>query len=366
MARRGWPNLDARRLALASIALLAVVVPLRAADFRAQVEADWLTQSTLRVQPASLSAGTTAEDARGAIDGVKNGLWGFHTSQEDQPWWQVDLGAAQPLDRVVLYNRNDGCGPRANRIKVLLGDDGKTWRLAYQHDGTNFGGYPDNKPLVVKLNGAAGPRQNLALEGAPEQSSLSQWSKKHPKGAAVGLTLEEVVSRGLRLADDLGQSGVDTRAARARLERLRDQAAQLAPDAAEPRKQLFVAAHWAIRELALANPLLDFDRIVFAKQAPGTFSHMSDQYYGWWSRPGGGLYVLEGFRTGEPRVRCLTEGRPAGSYLRPDLSCDGRRVLFAYCVYHEGLAGDPNKLDKAHLAEDAFYHLFELDLGSGA
>ncbi|MBI2302341.1 MAG: hypothetical protein HYU66_25840, partial [Armatimonadetes bacterium] len=228
---------------------------------------------------------------------------------------------------------------------------------------------PDNNFLhldEVEVYGSADPRRDLALEGAPEQSSPSTWSKKHPKGAAVGLTLDDLVSRGLKLADDLAQNGVDTRSARKRLAQLRDEAAALPPDSAEQRKQLFLAAHRVIRDVALANPLLDFDRIVFAKQAPGSFSHMSDQYYGWWSRPGGGLYVLEGFRTGEPRVRCLTEGRPAGSYLRPDLSADGRRVLFGHCVYHAELAGDPNKLDKAHLPEDAFYHLFELDFGSGA
>ena len=31
-----------------------------------------------------------------------------HTQQEDNPWWEVDLGETQPLDRIVIWNRTDG------------------------------------------------------------------------------------------------------------------------------------------------------------------------------------------------------------------------------------------------------------------
>ncbi|HUE75129.1 MAG TPA: DUF1553 domain-containing protein [Pirellulaceae bacterium] len=32
----------------------------------------------------------------------------FHTRQEDNPWWEVDLGAAKPIERLVVWNRTDG------------------------------------------------------------------------------------------------------------------------------------------------------------------------------------------------------------------------------------------------------------------
>jgi len=131
-------------------------------------------------------------------------------------------------------------------------------------------------------------------------------------------------------------------------------------------RDLYVQVRWAVRAMAIKNPLLDFDDLLFVKRVPGQFTHMSDQYYGWFSRPGGGLYVLEGFKTGRPRIRCLSEELPAGSVLRPDLSYDGHRVLFAHCRYYPGLAADRNKLDKEHLPEDAFYHLYEIGLdGTG-
>ena len=118
--------------------------------------------------------------------------------------------------------------------------------------------------------------------------------------------------------------------------------------------------------MSLANPLLDFDDLLFVKRVPGSFTHMSDQYYGWWSRPGGGVYILEDFKTEARRLRCLTHGFEPGSFLRPDLSCDGRRVLFAYCKHYPELHAEPNKLDKGNVPEDAFYHLFEMNLdGTG-
>ena len=101
-----------------------------------------------------------------------------------------------------------------------------------------------------------------------------------------------------------------------------------------------------VREMSLASPLLDFDDLLFVKRAPGSFTHMSDQYYGWWSRPGGGLYILRDFKSESRRLQCLTEHLEPGSFLRPDLSHNGRRVLFAYCRHYPDLHNEPDKLDK--------------------
>jgi hypothetical protein len=87
---------------------------------------------------------------------------------------------------------------------------------------------------------------------------------------------------------------------------------------------------------------------------------MSDQYYGWWSRPGGGIYILENFKNGPPVAKCLTESMPVGSFLGPDLSFDATKVLFAACKYYPELANEQNKADKSRVAEDAFYHIFEM------
>ncbi|MGA2502427.1 MAG: hypothetical protein ABSH20_32195, partial [Tepidisphaeraceae bacterium] len=126
-----------------------------------------------------------AVDAAGAVDGVKDGKWGFHTSLEPSPWWQVDLGRSVPLERALIFN-----------------DDAKTWREVYRHDGRTFGGVTDGNPLAVPLKGDAArflriqlpgteylhldevevygkddPKKNIALGRPADQSSISAWSR---------------------------------------------------------------------------------------------------------------------------------------------------------------------------------------------
>lgn len=98
---------------------------------------------------------TTADDAAGGCDGVKNGRCGFHTaSGETDPWWQVDLGRSMRLDRIVIFNRTDGnTAPRTRNIRVLLAaaDRPTEFAEAYRHDGSVFYGVEQNRPLVVDL-----------------------------------------------------------------------------------------------------------------------------------------------------------------------------------------------------------------------
>ena len=97
------------------------------------------------------------------------------------------------------------------------------------------------------------------------------------------------------------------------------------------------------RRIALANPLLDFDKLLFIKRhdAGGPY-HMVDQYYGCNAKPGGGLYVLHDPFGAEPKlVDVLAEavvgsgrlkGRKlaGGSFLSPELNFDAGEVYFAW------------------------------------
>ncbi len=358
-----------------------------------QLEADWVGQAIVRKLPMANVAVTACDDAAGGCDGVIDGTFGFHTDQDLEPWWQVDLQQVVPLSRVVIYNRDAGVAGRAAHLRVLLSEDGAQWREVYQHDGTPFIGYSDQKPLIVSLPQSpparwvrvqlpgreylhleevevypVGGEQNLALHKPANQSSLSGWSTSKsasdtPQLEPESYPVQEAVERGLQLAADLAKLGSDVSAEVTGLQQLAERAASLREDAPlDQQRPLFLAAQRIIRQLALSNPLLDFDDLLLVKRVPGSFTHMSDQYYGWFSRPGGGLYVLEDFKSDSPRLRSLTHVLPAGSVLRPDISYDGRRVLFAYCTYYPGLSDEPNKLDKANVPEDAFYHLYEINL----
>ena len=247
----------------------------------AQIEADWLRQDNVRgVVPSGLAAaGVTPEmDAAGGCDGVKTGKWGFHTADEPSPWWQVDLGKAAALDRVVLYNRCDATAGRNSRIMVLLSSDGRTFKQVYQHDGGVFGGQPDNRPLSVLLKGQSARyvrlqlpghsyfhldevevygthgKENLALERPATQSSVSQWSVAHGKPAAVSKMAAwsaarhpagPIFQRGLKLAENLRTLGASIDAEE---KALRDLAARRLPAAASPEAQAkaYFAARWAV------------------------------------------------------------------------------------------------------------------------
>jgi hypothetical protein len=358
-----------------------------ATAWRSQVEADWDLQTVMR-RDAGRGPVTTKDDALGAVDGIKNGSWAFHTLQDNQPWWQVDLGAQYPLAKALIHNRCDTAA-RNTRIIVLTSDDGKAWRQVYQHNGQVFYGFTDGKPLEVALKGEKArflriqlpnqeflhldevevygvekPDLNLALWKEADQSSVSQWSFKHVKlddAREPGLLLASALERGHQLVADLKARGVDTSAC----ERALNEAAAGAADPVKCREAL-PRVRWAVRKLALSNPALDFDSILFVKRVPSSFSHMSDQYYGWWSRPGGGIFVLDGIKSDSPKERCLTSQFPEGNFVDPDLSYDGRKVLFAYCKYFPTTSGLADKMHKENVPEEAFYHIYEMNVdGTG-
>ncbi len=161
--------------------------------------ADWFAELSraARADPAM--------DAAGAVDGRIDGHFGFHTNEQDSPWWQVDLGQRRDLGRVVIYNRTVAAD-RAKTLTIRLSEDGLRWNTVYEHDGTVFFGHQDNQPLEVPLDGVAAryvrlqlrektwlhldevqvfgasdKSRNLAAGQPADQSSTSSWSKKnHP------------------------------------------------------------------------------------------------------------------------------------------------------------------------------------------
>ena len=85
------------------------------------------------------------------------------------------------------------------------------------------------------------------------------------------------------------------------------------------------------REIILSHPLLDFERLLINKRPPPDYSHQCDQYLGRRSGIGPGLVVLENWKD-NPTEKLLTKDKlPPGAILHPDLSFDGKRVLFSYC-----------------------------------
>lgn len=156
------------------------------------------------------------------------------------------------------------------------------------------------------------------------------------------------------------------------------------------------------RRIAFANPLLDFDRIVFLKRHKALFEHMCDQYYGIAARPGGGLFILENAFTDSPSTRNILEtsvvergrlqGQPlrggvspatlhyngegiltessdpgGGAFLSPALSYDGAQILFSYveCLgdpRHRFKTENPGAYWKEPWDPGRAYHIFKVNV----
>jgi hypothetical protein len=132
------------------------------------------------------------------------------------------------------------------------------------------------------------------------------------------------------------------------LDNLKSKIATVAMDDKAGRKELFNQVCQLRRKIAFSNPLLDFDKTLFIKRhfnpnAEQTGNHMCDQYFGFHAIQGGGLFVLDKTFSDEPKLRNVLEnsvcengrfkGRKLtadGGFLSPDLSFDGKQILFAY------------------------------------
>jgi hypothetical protein len=65
--------------------------------------------------------------------GVRTPIF-FHTTFEQNPWWEVDLGPAVQFSKVVVNNRSDAVQDRAVPLVIEVGDDQKTWREVARRD----------------------------------------------------------------------------------------------------------------------------------------------------------------------------------------------------------------------------------------
>ena len=130
------------------------------------------------------------------------------------------------------------------------------------------------------------------------------------------------------------------------------------------------------RQIALQNPLLNFDDLLCvargsfegsARSNPSTTDiqggHFVTQYFGFNALPGGGLYVLKDFKTAPRLVSVLEnavvangrlQGRKLdhGAFATPELSFDGRQIVFAWTA---------NREHKWVFSPGTVFHLFKIN-----
>ncbi len=93
---------------------------------------------------------------------------------------------------------------------------------------------------------------------------------------------------------------------------------------------LYIKARWAIRELALSNPAIDFEELLFVKRQWPRQNHQCSHRMGEAQTPGANLCILERLSPDSP-VRDILDAETAkGGVGRPALSYDAKRIAFPY------------------------------------
>jgi len=94
------------------------------------------------------SRGGPSEDARGANSGALHPDFGFHTDQQSDPWWQVDLEHDFIVEKICLLNRYN-YPQRLRHFSVLGSLDTQHWEVLYQKTDDIVLENPQDLPLVL-------------------------------------------------------------------------------------------------------------------------------------------------------------------------------------------------------------------------
>ncbi len=380
----------------------------QADSYRDQIEADWLRQADAwrKAKHGDPTIPTTESDAAGAVDGIKNGLYAFHVGHQANPWWQIDLGKEQVIDRVVVYNRLDYAPGlhNADRLNLLTSLDGKQWNLRHENR-KHFGGVsgapplevrfpppgiraqflrlqiPSAKPIFFHLDevevfGPDAPKKNIALKCPASQSSLSPWSVARDleqKPVPMVFPTMDWIRRAREIASHLHEAGIDVKQIVDELEVVAASLPKTESNTPEPdRRRLYLHVRRLVRQLAFSNPLLDFDKLLFVKRfTQETYPDVCLNHMPWVSRPGGDLCVLtcKGMDV-EPEVQPILKGSLGPGHVHGmDLHWDGTRIVFGYA---KARTNEPPKgwLDRRTNFDlrrnEEPIHLFEVNVdGSG-
>lgn len=272
---------------------------------------------------ASQSATAHNAGAERAIDGNISGVWEentvTHTPEgSNHPAWELDLGAAYPIEKIVVWNRNI-LGNRLDGFRITATDDARTilWE-------TNIG-KAERTHYFVPENGRA-TRLGQTLPTLQEQQ-------------------QQVRLRALL-------ASINTTSLRDALNAYAEKYPEAYPDAAETLKEIdaleaIVLAGKATAETArefrelqkkvlLKHPAVDFDEILFINRPKGSKQGLFQNYQGNTAWNGDNNVTLRGYKNAILRGPICQDMGPAkvirnsSAYLGElCLDWDGEKILLS-------------------------------------
>ncbi len=195
----------------------------------------------------------------------------------------------------------------------------------------------------------AGMKDPLAPETDPRQITdpalrvEHDWRRqerlrKRPAGCHDAVA--DILARGAALVEDLrafdaldtyGETEKKLDGFRSRLTELKRREAR-SENVALEWERLYLETRWVVRKTMFSHPALDFDELLFVKRITPPIGHQCSHHVGSAQRPGSDLCILKGLRP-DGEVRSIVGNQlPVGAISRPDLSFDGKRIVFPYAA----------------------------------
>ena len=231
---------------------------------------------------------STANDgvAKRAIDGNTADNWNSGTithSEENVPFpaWELDLGKAFPIDRVVVWNRGEGLGGRLNGVRVTLLDAAR--KVVWE----------DNKPQTGRQNffvtdkPGKGPRVGQRAETLPERAERARV-------AALAKVINlNALRDGLKVySEKYPEAYPNAKEIAAGIDAL-----QKRIEGGEKDADLLVADYRKLqKQVLLQHPAVDFDEIIFVSRARGSRQGLFQNYQGNTGWLGNNEGVLRGYK----------------------------------------------------------------------
>ncbi|AOW49375.1 discoidin/SUN/FTP domain-containing protein [Acetobacter ascendens] len=77
----------------------------------------------------------SSEEAARALNLIPRNTYSFHTDQEQNPWWLLDLEDEILVKDIYLFDRPDVGGFRSQNLQVLIGEDLENMKVIFENPG---------------------------------------------------------------------------------------------------------------------------------------------------------------------------------------------------------------------------------------
>jgi hypothetical protein len=138
----------------------------------AEVEVFSKGANVAKGRPAKLSSQYQTAAAGRAVDGNTDGVYAknsvAHSAEQDSPWWEVELSAETPIEKVTVWNRADGSGARMNGFVVTLLDAARkvVWSSGPTPAPAKDHSFDPNSPSTIAFSAAFADHEQSGFPAA--------------------------------------------------------------------------------------------------------------------------------------------------------------------------------------------------------